>query len=807
MLENYIKIAFRNILKHKFYTFINITGLAIGMACCFLIFLWVKDELNYDRYNTKYDRIYRITTKLKLNGDKEHMAITPAPLATTLKNELPGVEETARLTAWTDYYNITYGKTTFSEIKGIFADSTLFNIFTIPFEKGNPYHALTQPHSVIIDVSTAKKIFGKEDPIGKTVTIERRGDFIINGIMKDMPENSHFRANVFLSLNSVKWSEWNNWVGENNFYTYALLREGTNPITVENKFKELVEKYVGPQVSNVIGSPESIAEFDDNFSFNLQPLKNIHLRSKVKYDTSTHGNINYVYLLSTIAFIILLIACINYMNLATARSVERSKEVGLRKTLGAHRPQMVVQFLCESILLTLIALFLALIILDSMLPIFNFWSGKSIFIDYGTNIPLLIFISIIVLVVGLLSGGYPAIYLSGTGPIQALKGLQTKGGKGGNLRNLLVTLQFAASIFFIIGTATVYKQLFYLRNTDTGYNKEGLLVLHNSYYLDKKIESFKKEVLRQPLFKSATITSYSPVSSISNNNNSIFWPEGPQTEENSHFMYRWWVDNDFQKTMEMEMVNGRFFSSELPSDSSTVVINEAAAKLLGYEDPIGRKINSKTPEGDISNTIIGVIQDFNYKTLKNKIEPLILYLGRDQYLITFRIDSQHTQEAIQLLQEKWQQMVPGKEFIYSFLDADFANEYEREEKMGQIFTFFSVLAISIACLGLFGLAAFTAEQRKKEIGVRKVLGATVGEIILLLSKSFGRLLIIAFVLACPLGWWVMNKWLENFQYRTSIGVEVFILAGILSFFVAWIAMSYHAFKAAKDDPVNSIRYE
>ncbi|MTI30010.1 ABC transporter permease [Xanthovirga aplysinae] len=804
MVKNYIKIAFRNLIKHKFYTFINITGLAIGMACCLLIFLWVKDELSFDRHNTNLDRMYRISTKEKYNGAVEHMALTPAPLSAILKEEIPEVEESTRTYGWINSYKLTYGEKSYKGIKGITADSTLFNVFTIPFVGGDPSSALSQPNSLVIDVSTAKKLFGKEDPIGKTVLWGRKTNLIVSGVMEDMPETSHFKANMFLSMSRSEMSSQDNWTSNNNFFTYVLLNEATDPKLIESKLRELVEKYVGPQLIGEMSQESSKTDLHDAFSFHLQPVKDIHLRSDLKYETDSKGDINYIYLFSAIAAIILLIACINYMNLATARSEERSKEVGLRKTIGALRSQMLVQFLSESLFLSLLGLFLSILLLEFMIPVFNQWSGKSLNPNYWSNMPLLAFMGGIVIVVGLISGSYPAFHLSRFSPIQALKGGSGNRGKGGQLRNILVTLQFTTSIFFLIGTATVYKQLHFVKNTDPGYNKEELLILHNGYFLDEGVESFKQEMLRQPPFKSATVTSYSPVDNISENNNAYFWAEGPKTDEKTYLMNRWWVDTDFQKTLEMKMVQGRFFSQDFPSDSSAAVINESAARILGYENPIGRKINSWN---NSSATIVGVVKDFNYKTLRNKIDPLVIYLGERNSMITFRIDGQQTKEAISLLNKKWNEMAPSQDFDYSFLDSEFNSEYGDEERIGEIFTTFSVMAIFIACLGLFGLAAFTAEQRKKEIGVRKVLGATVSGIILLLSKNFGRLLLIAFVLACPLGWWVMNTWLENFQYRTNIGIEVFVLAGLLSFMVAWLTMSYHAYKAATDDPVNAIRYE
>jgi len=787
MIHSYLKIALRNLFKQRVYTLINILGLTVGMASCLLLFFWVQDEMSYDRHHTKLDRLYRVSTEFNGNNKSRIVRRAPYPFAPTVKEEYPEVEESLRI-HHVGSISLGSGDKTFKVEDVILADAGLFDLFTIPLLEGNPETALTEVNSIVIDETTARNIFGQADPIGKLLT-EGSSSLKVTAVFEDMPENSHFKAHAFIPISLSPLSKIPDWVYE-FAPTYLLLRKGADPSFLEGKFPEMVKKHIQPVRGQ---TADEITRALETTRFSLDPVREIHLYAE--------GKITYVYIFSALGVIILLIAGVNYMNLATARSAKRAKEVGLRKVMGAYRSQLLQQFLSESFLLSLLALTLAIGLVEISLPAFNQLAAKSIETHYWGNWPFLFMIFSILLLIGLLSGSYPAFYLSAFKPVKVLKGGVSSGIKNSKIRSSLVVIQFSVSIFLVVATIVIYKQLHFVRNTDLGYNKEHLLILDGTQVLGKQAETFKQEVLSHPAFKAGTVSAFLPISN-SRSSQANFWPEGPQ--ENIG-MYRYYVDADYLKTLGMQMKEGRFFSDDFPSDSTAVVINETAAKQLGYEQTLGKMLHTNG-EG-YSSKIIGVVKDFNFHSLKNKIRPLVFYLYPINGKITFRIEGSQNQEALAFLEEKWNQMAPGQPFSYSFLDDRFNQMYKSEEQSGEILATFSALAIFIACLGLFGLVAFTAEQRRKEIGIRKVLGASIQGIIMLQSKDFGRLLLIAFVLASPLAWWVMNNWLQNFQFKTSIGLDVFVLAGLFSFVVAWLTMSFHAIKAATDDPVKALRYE
>ncbi|MTI32853.1 ABC transporter permease [Xanthovirga aplysinae] len=802
MLFNYFKIAYRNLLKHKFYTFINVLGLAVGMACCLLIFFWVQDELSYDLHNEKIERLYRVNTSDYDDGGRSVIPITPGLMAETLKRDFPEVEEAV---SFRDYGSalLTFENNTYKIENVHFADSTLFDVFSFQLLEGDPKTALAEPNHIILNESTARRIFGKESALGKIITLEQEYTYKVSGVYKDIPSNAHFHFNMIAAMSGFRENASKSWFGSwfnLNFSTYVALKEGADPQALEAKFPDLIRRYMGPQFESYYGeSIETAFESGKERQYLLQPVKDIHLHSNLPFEMEPNGSAAYVYVFSAIALIILFIASINYMNLATARSAKRAREVGVRKVMGAFRAQLVKQFLSESILLCLVAVLLAIFMVELTIPAFNQLAAKSISSYYFWNWQLLSFLAFIILIVGLVSGSYPAFFLSAFQPTNVLKGGVSTGTKGLKLRSALVVLQFGISIFLIVGTVVIYKQLHYINHTDPGFNKEQVLILQDAYALDKKVESFKQEMLRKTNFKAATISGFLPVRP-SSRNTSNYWV-GAKTTNDDIYPQTWYVDNDYAKTLGLQMAKGRFFSPDFPSDSSAIVINEAAVKRLGLEGAVGKTLNGGTYK------IIGVVKNFNFESLKDEIAPLVFRLGRNTGLISFRIEGKHTSEAIASLKEEWNKMAPGQPFSYSFLDERFTQMYEQEQRRGQIFAIFAGLAIFIACLGLFALAAFTAEQRKKEIGVRKVLGSTVSNIVLLLSREFAKLLGIAFILACPIAWWVMNNWLEGFAHRTSIGAGVFLVAGLISFLVAWITMSFHAIKAAVDDPVKAIKYE
>ncbi|MTI32854.1 ABC transporter permease [Xanthovirga aplysinae] len=808
MLKNYFKTALRNLLKHKFYSLINVLGLAVGMACCMLIFFWVQDELSYDTFHTKADRIFRVATEDLSLGKGFKAVETPGPLAKTLKSDYPEVEESVSI--WNEGETLTtYQENSFNIERTIYAEPSLFDVFSIPLIKGNSFSALTNPHSIVLSQSTAQKIFGKENPIGKMLIIDQE-NYQVSGVFEDLPENSHFHADLLLSMTKFREQNEKQWIDswDNlNFITYILLAEGSNPASLEERFPKLIKSYMGPEIKVKYGrSLETYFSEGNKRQYFLQKLTDIHLHSNLWGEFEANGNITYVYVFTTIAFFILLIAAINYMNLATARSAERAKEVGVRKVLGALRLHLIRQFLSESILLSGFAIIMALMLVEISLPAFNQLTGKTLTTSYIQNWHIMLSIITILLTVGILSGSYPAFFLSSFSPTKVLKGEQTAGVKSGKLRSVLVVLQFGITIVLMVSTVVIYKQLQFIQNTDPGFKREQVVILNDTNSLGKQRNSFKQEILAYPMFNSSTITGFLPVKP-SNRNNAPYYPKTWIENENFFNAQSWNVDKDYLTTMGMKMKQGRFFSSDFPSDSSAVVINEEAAQLLGFDHPIGKTINNG------SFTIIGVIKNFNFESLRENIGPLVLHLDTGvgsaywRNKISFRIKGEDINEALNLLQKKWQEFAPGQAFSYSFMDDQFQSMYHREQRIGKTLALFAVLAIFIACLGLLGLAGFTTEKRRKEIGIRKVLGASISGIIFLLSKEIARLILIAFLLASPLAWWFMDGWLQNFQYRTPFGMDVFVIAGAITFLIAWLAMSYHAIQAATDDPVNSIRYE
>ncbi|MTI31228.1 ABC transporter permease [Xanthovirga aplysinae] len=796
MLKNYLKIAFRNLIKNKFYTFINVMGLAVGMCCCLLIFFWVQGELSFDLHHTKIDRLYRLSGDVALGNSSWNSADIPFPITDAIKEEIPEVEEVVRLQKKPNTI-LEFEASSFKVENAAYADSSLFDVFTIPLIQGNPETALTTPGSMVIDEELAGKIFGRENPIGKMLKADQGKTFMVSGVFKKIPENSHFHFDAFFALSGLGEQLNTHWLYF-AYNSYVVLRKGTNAEVLEKKMLDISKNHLTSVWAQLGQSWDDMVKSGNKIEFSLQPVRDIHLYSDLMGEPN--GNILNVYIFSAIAILILLIACINFINLSTARSSKRAKEVGVRKVLGALRPQLIRQFLAEAFLLTLLAMIVAIPLLEISLPIFNDLASKQINPEYWDNLGLWVILITIFLLTAALSGSFPAFYLSSLDPSIVLKGNLGKEIKKGNLRNGLVILQFAVSIFLIAGSIVIYNQLDFLKNTNPGFNKDQLIVLNDTQLLGSQTETFKQELLKKSVFKSATISSSFPTAPPKDKRD---YNAEDQNYGQSITMENWKVDYDYFETIGVQLKEGRFFSNKFPSDSSAVLINEAAAKKFGYPQPVGKNIIS----GVGTFSIIGVVKDFNYQSMRNKVAPLVFFLGRSPENITFRFEPQQSALAIKTLKESWNKFATGKPFSYNFLDQQFNDLYQQEEQNGKIMSVFSALAIFIACLGLFGLAAFTAEQRKKEIGVRKVLGASIKGIVMLLSKEFTKLLLMAFVIACPLAWWVMDDWLQGFAYRTSMSMGVFLLAGLISFVVAWITMSYHAIKAATNDPVNAIRYE
>ena len=809
MLRNYLKVAFRNIVNEKFYSIINVTGFAVGLACCLLIIFFVKDELSYDRFNENADRIYRMHMQGKFGGNEFHLTYQAAPTAPAMIEEFPEVEDAVRFRYDGSWY-ITYEDKIFKEEELIYVDGSIFNIFSINMIEGNPLTALSDPYSVVLDEEVAEKYFGDEDPMGKTLDLEGKA-YQVTGIIEKLPANSHFKFGLFASFITLEREDQSGymqtWLSQ-NYQTYLLLREGADPEALEAKFPALVEKYVGPEVEQFLGvNLEEFAEGGNNLGYYLMPLLSIHLHSAIGGEFEANGSMTYVYIFSAIALFILVIACINFMNLATARSTKRALEVGIRKSLGSRRTQLILQFLSESVLMCVISMLLAIGIAELLLPFFNSLTGKELTSVVILEPEFMVAIMLVTLLVGLIAGSYPAFFLSGFKPAAVVKGDKRTGIRSGTFRSVLVIFQFCISIVLIISTAVVYKQLRYVQNKNLGFDKEQIITVHDAYVLDGQTEAFKEEVMRSPLFVSATMSSYLPVGS--SRSNTAFFPEGNPSNENTTSMQIWTVDHDYITTMGMEIIAGRDFSADYSSDSLKVIVNEAVLRQFDWEDPVGQRISHFwTNAGDIRTVeVIGVVKNFHWASLRQKIDPVVISLGRSRGRVNFRVEAGKEAEAIALIESKWKEMSGGKPFEYSFIDQDYENIYRGEARVGRIFGVFAVLAILIACLGLFGLAAYTAEQRTKEIGVRKVMGASVFDLVMLLSKEFGRLVLISFVIGGVVSYLIMSRWLNDFEYKTIIGIEVFLVAGLLSFGIAWITMGYQSVKAAMANPVQSLKYE
>ncbi|MFC2160066.1 ABC transporter permease [Acidobacteriota bacterium] len=802
MLKNYLKIALRNIKKSKTYSFINILGLAIGMACCILIFFYVQDELSYDRYHEKADRIYRVVDSGEAPGRMSFdLALTSAPFAPTLKADFPEVKDSVRL--YRRKRLVANGERKYYEYNLFYADKSLFNIFTLPLVKGNPETALQSPQTIVLSESTALKYFGNNEVLNQNLSLDGQ-DFLVTGIMKDMPENSHFIADLFVSFKTLEqipvFQERyiQDWV-RHEFYTYVLLEDGHSREVLEAKLPAFIEKYAAHQVKEVLGG---------TLSSSLQPLKNIHLHSHRQVEIRPNGDIKYIYIFSFIALIILLIACVNFMNLATARSAKRAMEVGLRKVVGASRTQLVRQFLGESLMFTYFALLFALVIVFASLPSFNTLTGKEINISYLNNPILLGGLLLILIFVGLTSGSYPAFFISKYQPANALKGGKSTPSKRSFLRRGLVLLQFSISIILIICTSVVLDQLDFLRNKKLGFNKDHVVVVPitaNSFR--QNLESVKDSFMQNPNITHASVAHSVPGGMAAGDAIRMVKEEGTQTMT-VRMVY---TDHDYIKTMGLEIVEGRDFSKDMSTDASEAfLINEAAVRAWQLENPLETRLEWGGPEYGVEKKgkVIGVLKDYQFQSLKDEINPLVIQIEpQDTTVFTFRVRPEGIPETLRFIETKWKELDPAHPFEYYFMDESFDRLYRSEEKLSQIFGIFSSLAIFIAALGLFGLALFMVEQRTKEIGVRKILGATLGNIFVLVSKEFVYLVLVANVIAWPIAYFLMRNWLQNFSYRIDMGLGIFILAGFIALAIALLTISFQAIKAAVADPIKSLRYE
>jgi putative ABC transport system permease protein len=813
MIKNYFKIAFRNLWKNKGYSAINIFGLAAGLATCLLITLYITDELSYDRFYKNADRIYRINSDIQFGAGKLHMTQTSDMMGQALKKDYPQVEAYARVYTNNGNRLIKKGNEFIDEPKVANVDSSFFEVFALPVMEGDIKRALDEPNTVVVTESAAKKYFGATNVVGSTVETkngERLDSYKITAVIKDFRPNSHFNFQFLFSMKNADY-EWGQYTSH-NFHTYLLLKPGTDYKLFQKNFNTYTEKYVLPYVQRFVkvSSMDDFRKAGNILEYSLFPLTKIHLYSDYSYELSPSGNIQYVYIFAAVALFILLLACINFMNLSTARSASRGKEVGIRKVLGTERKTLVAQFLVESIVTTCISLIIAIGIAYLVIPVFNNVAAKSLSVAYLFNMNILPFLLLLPFLVGVLAGSYPAFFLSNFKPITVLKGNANTGFKKSNLRNVLVVFQFTTSMILIIATIVVYRQLHFIQTTKVGFNKEQVLVINGTYALDKNEEVFKNEVLGMKGVSSGTISGYLPVSNSSRSDNT-FSKEAVMGVQNNIDMQVWRVDYDYLQTMGMEIVKGRNFSKAFGTDTSTLLITETTAGLLGYADPVGKFIYqpSNIP-GDNSMVpvqIIGVIKDFHFESLRQQIGPLCMRLRNNSGLTCFKVSATDASDLIKNIERKWKTLAPGLPFSYRFLSDSFNEMYRSEQRAGTIAMVFAALAVLIACLGLFGLVTFMAEQRTKEIGVRRVLGASVSNVVALLSRDFLLLVVIACVFAFPVAWWTMHKWLQDFAYRVNIGWWVFAAAGIAAVFIALLTVSSQSIKAALANPVKSLRTE
>ncbi len=800
MLKNFIKIALRNILKHKGFSFINIVGLAVGIASSILILLFVSYELGYDKFHEKSDRIYRLAVRARVGDTPINQTFSSAITFRKLLEDFPEIENGVKISG-NDRTPVILEDKTFYETGILEVDSTFFEIFSIPMIHGEPDHALSQPNTMVITRSTAMKYFGKSDAIGEVLQIgyssgTRR--FEITGVCEDVPAQSHFHFDFLVSLVSFPDFIGNTGWTANNFISYLLLKEGTSKALLEEKLKEFTRKYMGGD------SFDAWVAKGNFWEYYLQPIESIHLESQLNGEFEPNGNKTYVYIFFIISVFIMVIACINFMNLATAKSSVRAREVGMRKVLGAGRRNLIFQFLSESIILSLMACVIALGIVHLVLPAYGNFVSRPLEIDY-TGEPLLIPVFIgFGLVVGIFAGSYPAFHLSSFKSLKALRGNSFSSKSGSSLRTILVVFQFSISIFLIVGTLIVYQQLEYFQNKDLGFDKEQVLVLSNPGAIDNNLQAFKDELRTHSSILQVSGSNMLPGTSFSNIG---FGAEGVE----AYTLNIGICDYDFADLLKLELVSGRFFSREMATDFNAVVLNEKAVELLGWEDPIGKKINNwGNNRGEFN--IIGVMKDFHYESMHQEIRPMGLFLEggyykRVQSYIPVRLNTSNISETIAYIEGVWSEFAPKKPFEYTFLDKDFEALFQNERQTRQIFTIFSILAIFIACLGLAGLSSFTAERRTKEIGIRKVFGSSVSQIMGLINKQFLKWIAISILIAWPLTWYLMSGWLENFAYRIQLQWWMFVIPAFMAIIISSVVVSALTVRVAYKNPIESLRYE
>jgi len=808
MYQNYFKIGWRSLSRQKMYSSIKIGGFALGIATCLLIALFIRDESSYDRHYANTERIFRVIKSIDYGEGLERGVWFESPFANALKNDFPEVEKSGRLNA-SELFGAGGNEIrradqmeSYYEEGFVYMDQELLEILELPMLYGSREHALAEPNSIVISKSKADKYFPNEDPVGKLMVLnnDAGSTYKIGGVMEDFPSNSHLRYDFLITLTDREF-----WKGEKDFWwatnypTYVLLRPDADPHDFEKKIVSVVKKYNLPEWNKRgMVAAEKIAS---SIKFELQPISDIHLKSDGINDIAARSSIRYVWLFGAIATFILLIAAINFINLSTAKSANRAKEVGLRKVVGSVRSNLVKQFLTESLLFSLVSFVVGISMTLFLLPYFNTLAGKSIEFPWAEwqIFPILL---AGLIVVGIAAGLYPSFYLSSFQPIQVLKGHLSKGSKSSSLRSTLVVFQFATSIVLIVGTIVIYRQMNYMLDKKVGFDKDQVLLIQGTNSLKNQAETFKNEMLALSDVQSVSYADYLPIQGSKRNGNG-FWKEGEVKTEEAVGGQLWRVDYDYVKTMGMKIVEGRDFSVKVASDANAVLINQKMAKRLFQGSAVGKKITN----GNEPQTIIGIVEDFHFETMKEEIAPLCMAIGYNSNIASVRVTGSDMSNLLKSIETTWKKFLPHQPIRYTFLDESFELMYKDVQRMGRILITFSALAIIVACLGLFALSAFMVEQRGKEISIRLVLGASVKSIFQLLTQNFVKLILVSFVIAAPIAWYLMDKWLQDYQYKTDLTWEVFVIAGGLSVAIALLTISYQAIRAALVSPVNNLRTE
>lgn len=806
MLKSFFINAFRNMKRHYGYLALNLTGLTIGLTSFMLISLYVINELSFDRFNADYRNIYRVKVVGMMAGSTLNQALTAAPMSEAMIREFPEIEQSVRINrsgAWL----VKHGDVRFNEDGVLFADSSFFRVFSYRLLRGDPNQALKNPRSMVLTEEFAAKYFGSEDPMGKTLSLEADTSlYTVTGIVENIPANSHMQFDMLGSLNSLRNSLNPAWVSH-NFYTYIRLKEGTDPAEFQEKLQQLVIKYVGPQIKQFLGiTIEDFRNSGNQFSYALEPLKDIHLKGAPQYALEPSGSPTNVIIFSIIALLILLVAIINYVNLATAKSASRAKEVGIRKVSGGDRSGLIIQFIGESLVLVAIAAAAALLFVIILLPSFNTLIGKELSLSVVSGWTGISGILSLVIFTGILAGFYPAFVLASFNPTEVLKGTLSPGSMSKVLRGALVVFQFAVSIVIIIGAFTIYRQLNFMTSADTGFDKENLIVIRRPDALGRSLQSFKDQVLEIPGVKAVGNSTSIPGTLFSNN--AFLKDDDP--EKVTYLINQGQVSFDFPEALGVKLREGRFFSKEFGTDSTAILINEAAVKSLGLADPLGKYIlQPQGPQQFVKMKIIGIMEDFNIESLHNKIGPVCFTVmnGNFEGYLLVRLNGNGNEEAIKKIASVWSSVSTRQPFQYSYFADDFMRLYETEFKAGRIFIMFAVLAIFIACLGLIGLITYMTTIRTREVGIRKTYGATEGSVITLLSREVLLLILGSSLLAYPLSWYGIRVWLEGFAEKVSVGPVIYLLSTFIALAIGWLAIMYQAVRAARFNPAEALRYK